>query len=65
MKNFLNLIIFIVLTVNQTFKTESNPIDSSFVNYNPISDWRKHITIITELRACFEICIECFNTVNI
>ena len=62
MNRILIITIFILI---QTFKTESNPIDSSFINNWPVSDWRKDVTIEKERKACLEICNECFSFVII
>ena len=42
-------------------QSESNPIDTSLVQYeNLIPEWRKHVTIEDEIDACYEICDQCF-----
>ena len=67
MENFLKIAIISIFILNQMIKTESNPIDTSLVEYeNPISEWRKHVTIEDEINACYEICDQCFtDTVTI
>jgi len=61
MKNFLKITIISIFILNQTIKTESNPIDTSLLQYeNSKSDWYKQANIEKEINACYEICNECF-----
>ena len=61
MENFLKITIISIFILNQMIQSESNPIDTSLVQYeNSIPDWRKHVTIEDEINACYEICDQCF-----
>ena len=65
MENFLKIAIISIFILNQMIKTESNPIDTSLLEYeNPLSEWLKQANIEKEINACYEICNKCF-TVSI